>query len=289
MRRKSSLALAAGLILVLTAGLAFAAPKAEPWSRWEANDPNSTVRVDHAPWGRFLKQYVVTGGPSGANLVKYDGVTDADRKSLDNYISMLTQVKVSSLNRAEQEAYWINLYNSLTLQVVLDRYPVDSILDINISPGLFSRGPWEKKLVEIEGEKVSLDDIEHRILRPIWKDNRIHYAVNCASIGCPNLARKPYTASEMDRMLDQGARDYINSPRGVKVEDGNLTLSKIYSWYQVDFGGSEKGVIAHILKYAGEPLIKKLQDYSGDIEYEYNWDLNDARSGEKDAKKRKGN
>lgn len=287
MRRKYWLALAVCLIPMLAATFARAAPKSEPWSHWEANDPNSTVRLDHTPWKRFLQKYLVTNAPSGINLVKYDDVTDADRKSLDDYVNTMAAVKVSMLNRAEQEAYWINLYNALTLQVVLDRYPVDSILDINISPGLFSRGPWGKKLVEIEGEKVSLDDIEHRILRPIWKDNRIHYAVNCASMGCPNLASKPYTAAEMDSMLDQGARDYINSPRGADVKDGKLILSKIYSWYQPDFGGSEKGVIAHILKYAGEPFTRKLQDFSGETEYEYNWDLNDAKAREKDEKKRK--
>lgn len=287
MQRKISLALAFCFIFILSAAFALAAPKAQPSPHWEANDPNSTVRLDHAPWGQFLRDNLVTNSPSHVNLVKYDAVTDEDRKILDNYVDAMAAVKVSKLNRGEQEAYWINLYNALTLQVVLDRYPVDSILDINISPGLFSRGPWQKKLIEIEREKVSLDDIEHRILRPIWKDNRIHYAVNCASMGCPNLAPKPYTASEMDSMLDQGAHDYINSIRGADVKDGKLILSKIYSWYQADFGGSEKDVLAHILQYADEPLTRKLQDFSGEIEYQYNWELNDAKPREKDEKERK--
>ena len=94
-------------------------------------------------------------------------------------------VAISNYNRNEQKAYWINVYNALTIDLILSRFPVASIRDINISPGLLARGPWGAKLFIVEGEKLSLDDIEHRILRPIWKDNRIHYAVNFASLGLP--------------------------------------------------------------------------------------------------------
>ena len=142
--------------------------------------------------GRFLAQHLRTG-EDGIARIGYGAVSDEDRKSLDAYIAALAGHPGSrrALNRAEQQAYWINLYNALTVQVILDHYPVESIRDIDISPGLFADGPWGKKLVTIEGEAVSLDDIEHRILRPIWKDPRIHYAVNCASIGCPNLQAGP--------------------------------------------------------------------------------------------------
>jgi hypothetical protein len=98
----------------------------------------------------------------------------------------LTALEISGYSRPEQFAYWFNLCNALTIQVVLDHYPVESIRDIDVSPGQFADGPWKKESVTVQAEKVSLDDIEHLILRAIWIDQRIHYAVNCASVGCPD-------------------------------------------------------------------------------------------------------
>ncbi len=137
-------------------------------------------------------------------------------------------------------------------------------------------GPWGKKLVAVEGETLSLDDIEHRILRPIWRDPRIHYGVNCASIGCPNLIATAYTAENMDSLLTENARAYVNHPRGAVVEDGALTVSKIYSWFDEDFGGNEAGVIAHLRDYAGPELLARLRDIDDVADYEYDWALNDG-------------
>lgn len=264
--------------LMLPASI-MAAPKPELWLKWEAHDPASKVRIDHSIWGRFLKEYLVTNDPSGVNLLRYADVTPQDKKTLEHYLQELQKLKVSKLNRAEQKAYWINLYNALTVKVVLDHYPVRSIRDIDISPGWFSIGPWGAKLLSIEGQKVSLDDIEHRILRPIWKDNRIHYGVNCASVGCPNLQPEPFTADNANELLDKGARQFVNSPRGVTIQNDKLILSSIYDWFQVDFGGSEHGVIEHLLKYAAPPLAKELKNFKGRIGYQYNWDLNDYTKG----------
>ena len=105
----------------------------------------------------------------------------------------------------------------------------------DIDRGLFfADGPWGRKLFTVEGVPVSLDDAEHRILRPIWQDPRIHYAVNCASIGCPDLWPEAYESFNTDRILDQAAVNFINSDRGVKIEGGRMTVSKIYEWYDED-------------------------------------------------------
>ena len=187
------------LFAVILAGAGFwfhpaaAAPSPDLWPRWQAHAAQGTEAVNHAPWDNLLKKYLVTSHPSGINRFRYGSVLAADRQMLAEYLRKLQTAKVSSLNRKEQKAYWINLYNALTVQVILDHYPVKSIKDIDISPGLFSNGPWDAKLLAIEGEKVSLNDIEHRILRPIFKDRRLHYALNCASLGCPNLQPKAYT------------------------------------------------------------------------------------------------
>ncbi len=275
--RATTVAFTMALVLMGLHAAAHAAPKPDLWPYWEANDPSSTTRVDHSKWGLFLDRYLVTGTPSGVNLVRYGEVTPADRRLLETYVGELQAVQVTRLSRAEQKAYWINFYNALTIKVILDHYPVDSITDIDISPGLFSNGPWGAKLVQVEEKEISLDDIEHRILRPIWQDNRVHYAVNCASIGCPNLQGEPFTAENTERLLEKGAREYIRNPRGARFAgDRRMVLSSIYDWFQVDFGGSEKGVLRHLSRYAEPDFAERLDRFDGDIDYEYDWDLNGA-------------
>ncbi|MGQ0586467.1 MAG: DUF547 domain-containing protein [Gammaproteobacteria bacterium] len=263
------------IVLMAPSLAALAAPKAELWARWEASTQGK-VAIEHAEWNDWLARQV-RPGQDGINRIAYGKVDAADRKALDAYVRKLEGIPISRFSRAEQRAYWINLYNATTVKVVLDHYPVDSIMKINISPGFFAKGPWKKKLLTIEGEKVSLDDIEHRILRPIWKDPRTHYAVNCASIGCPNLQPQAYTAGNMEALLDAGARAYVNHPRGARVHKGELTVSSIYDWFAADFGGTDAGVIAHLKQYAEPALAKQLAGMKRIGDDEYDWALNDAK------------
>ena len=160
------------------------------------------------------------------NRLRYGDVTKTDKGALDGYIARLEKLPISAHGRNAQKAYWINLYNALTVKVVLDHFPVKSIKDISLSSGLFGGlfggGPWEAKLATVEGEKVSLDDIEHRILRPIWRDNRVHYAVNCASIGCPNLQAEPFTADEPGTAPGPGRPGVRQPPQGGCVRGRGL-------------------------------------------------------------------
>jgi hypothetical protein len=126
----------------------------------------------------------------------------------------------------------------------------------------------------IEGHKLSLDDIEHRILRPIWGDDRVHYAVNCASLGCPNLIAAAFTGVNQDALLNRGASDYVNHPRAVSFRAGTLTVSSIYVWFQEDFGGSKQGVVGHLLQYATGGLAEELRAYRGGLDHDYDWRLN---------------
>jgi hypothetical protein len=254
------------------------APSAKLWERWTANDPAATRSIDHGAWDRFLKAYVLASD-DGVNRVAYGRVTSTDRLGLKRYITRLAVEPVSRLSRAEQLPLWINLYNALTVKLVLDHYPVKSIRDIGISPGWIVSGPWNKKLIEIEGEQVSLNDIEHRILRPIWRDPRIHYAVNCASIGCPNLRTDAFTAKNADNQLSEAAHLYVNHRRGARIEDGKLVVSSIYVWFQEDFGGDDKGVIAHLARYAGRDLKTKLAKVRKIADFGYDWALNGPPAG----------
>lgn len=262
--------------LFVSLGLAHgaqAAPKAELWKKWASHDEASTITVDHGIWDKFLKNNVIAD-PEGLNRIDYAAVSSDDQTALEDYLQRLSATKVTALNRAEQQALWINLYNALTVMVVLDYYPVETIREIDISPGLFADGPWGKALIEIEGEQISLDDIEHRILRPIWKDPRLHYAVNCASVGCPDLLDRAYRVADMDATLTANAVAYINSPRGVDLSDGGVVVSSIYDWFEADFGGNEAGVLAHLKKYAKGGRLAALKKAVGIDGYVYDWKLN---------------
>ena len=251
-----------------------AAAKAELWARWQKHDPANRKTIDHYFWNKILEKVVVAPHPSGINRVRYQAVTPEDSKSLKGYLQAMQSVVISEYNRAEQKAYWINLYNAAIVDLVAGRFPLKSIRDINISPGLLARGPWGAKLLSVEGERLSLDDIEHRILRPIWKDDRVHYALNYASLGCPNLQPAAYTGENTEALLERGAKEFINHPRGVAIQNGRLQVSTLYVWFQEDFGGGAEGLMEHWQNYANPPLADALEKYSGGLAHEYDWRIN---------------
>lgn len=276
-----------GFVLLFMAPPSQAAPDSELWAYWEAYDPASTVTVDHGAWNQFLIKYVFQRD-DGINRLAYGNVLFYDRDALDKYVVSLAAVTVTKLSRDEQMAYWFNLYNALTVQVILDAYPVSSIRDIDISPGLFSDGPWGKALVEVEGRALSLDDIEHRILRPIWRDPRIHYAVNCAALGCPNIGTGAFLTEKLEEYLDFSARAYINHRRAVRVESGALILSSLYQWYADDFGGGDAALLRHLTAYAEPSLAAILSATTTIGGYEYDWGLNDVAPSIKDRLTKRG-
>ncbi|MEJ2765807.1 DUF547 domain-containing protein [Photobacterium sp. MCCC 1A19761] len=253
------------LLLCLSAG-AFAAPKADLWPYWQPHNAASTVQVDHSRWQQLLDTYLVPQPTQ--TLFRYRQVSDADRYELGRYLRELSQRDPRQLNRREQFAYWVNLYNALTVRLILDNYPVSSITKLG---GLFSFGPWNDAVITINGKALTLNDIEHRILRPIWQDPRIHYVVNCASLGCPDLQPQAFTAANAEALLEQSARRFINSDKGVAVRDNQVRLSSIYDWYGSDFGTRDQ-LQRHLNRYRdGEPVTLNR------VSYDYNWALNEAR------------
>ena len=239
----------------------------------------SSVRVDHAAWTEMLQAYVVAG-PDKLNRVRYAAWKAEGRPKLTAYIAALESVDVAKLDRPEQFAFWANLYNAKTVDIVLAHYPVKSIKDISLGGTLLSNltgGPWKAKVTTVAGQALSLDDIEHAILRPLFRDPRVHYAVNCASVGCPNLRREAFTGAALETQLDASARDYVNTARGLRVDaNGKVTASSIYTWFQADFGGTAPGVLEHVRRYADPPLAKALAKATVIDDYAYDWSLNDA-------------
>jgi hypothetical protein len=263
------------LITIVTLFLSnqlLAAPASELWEKWASHEANSKLTIDHSQWNDLTRRFVLPT-KNGINLLAYSKFEIADKNQLKAYISTLSKTPIRQYNKGEQMAYWINLYNAITVNLILDNYPITSIRDVK--SGFFSFGPWDKELITIEGEQLSLNDIEHRILRPIWQDARIHYAVNCASIGCPNLQSSAFTAENTETMLDLAAVEFINHPRAAQVKYGKLRVSSIYDWYKADFGGTDASVIDHLRQYAEPSLVEQLSNIESiDNDDHYDWSIN---------------
>lgn len=272
------------LTLVIACALAVgiltrAAHAGEPSELLRKAAIGSPATVDHSAWSQLLNQYVKTGA-DGINRVDYAAFKAGGHSRLKQYIRGLEATDPTDLDRPEQFALLVNLYNAKTVDIVLDHYPVASIKDISLGGSLFASltgGPWKAKVLRIKGVELSLDDIEHGILRPAFKDPRVHYAVNCASVGCPNLQPEALTGARLSQQLDAAARAYVNHPRGAAVANGHLVISSIYNWFKADFGTSDDNVMRHLKAYADAPLLGQLKSVTAITGYDYDWHLNDIK------------
>jgi len=239
---------------------------------WTKHDPNSATTVDHGPWDAFLAKYTAKDG-RGINRVAYGSVSGADKSALKSYLKYLQSVDVTKLNRNEQYAFWLNLYNASTVNVGISNFPIKSILEVKAN-ALDLKGPFNDKVAKVNGKTLTLDDIESGVVRPIWKDPRLHYAFNCAAVSCPNLGSQAYKGATIDAQLDTAAKSYVNDPRGVRINGNKITASKIYFWYSEDFGNSDANILKHISRYAGPELKAKLAGKNDIQNFEYDWALN---------------
>ena len=241
------------------------------WAFWDASDATSDIRLSHDSWNGFLSTYVAEVA-DGINRVNYAAVTAKSRQALQSYLDRMSALDPRELNRTEQLAYWINLYNALTVDVVLRHPGAKSIRDMGKS--FFRAGPWRDELTNISGQALGLDDIEHRILRPIFRDRRIHFAVNCASIGCPNLMAIAYDGANVESLLNKAEEDYINHERAISFDSkGRLTLSSIFEWYAEDFAPDEGRLLVYLAGHH-DLYRERLMNYTGNVQYGYDWSLN---------------
>ncbi|MCF8069935.1 MAG: DUF547 domain-containing protein [Desulfobacterales bacterium] len=204
---------------------------------WVMSNPVYSGRIDHQIFSQLLEQHVKGG------IVDYRGFK-AKEFLLDGYLDVLQGADSNNLSREDRLAFYINAYNAWTIKLILSEYPdVKSIKDL----GSIFKSPWEKKICKIDEKKLSLDEIEHDIIRPQFKDPRIHFAVNCAALSCPPLLSEPYQGHIISRQLDHSTRAFINDPERNYIKDNSLYLSKIFKWYAEDFPND---IIEYILKYA---------------------------------------
>lgn len=224
----------------------------------------STQAVDNSIYAELLGKYVKDG------VVAYEGLKN-DEAKLNRYLKIIEETDTKALSRNEQFAFYVNAYNAWTIKLILSGYPgVKSIKDL----GSIFKSPWKKKLCRIDGKVFTLDNIEHDILRPRFKDPRVHFAVNCASKGCPHLRSEPYEGIIIDRQLDDSVSADINNPVRNRLEGQTLYVNKVFDWFSDDF---ENGVVAFFLKYAKGNLKKRLEVNKGNImvkHLDYDWSLN---------------
>lgn len=228
----------------------------------------SGTTVDHSLFGELLKSHVKEG------MVSYS-TFKSDEADLDRYLSVLEKVNPDQLDRAEQMAFYINAYNAWTIKLILRNYPgVNSIKDL----GSLFKSPWKKKIVKLNAKTITLDNIEHDILRPVFKDPRIHFAVNCASKSCPPLVGEPFTGAKLERQLEDAAISFINDPQSNFVKGDRLYVSRIFKWFGEDF---DNDILGYFRTYARGGLAAQIAD-SGKtlkIKYlDYDWSLNDTAS-----------
>jgi len=220
--------------------------------------------VTHSLYANLLRKYVHQGE------VDYRGFK-SEEAFLDQYLKILEKVDPKSLPRNEQFAFYINAYNAWTIKLILGSYPgIKTIKDL----GSFLKGPWKKKIARINGDVITLDDIEHNILRPRFKDPRVHFAINCAALSCPPLGSTPYIGSRLDSQLDNSVRAFINNSERNYIKGNTLYVSKIFKWFSRDFNDD---IISFFLKHGDADLKKKLGAKKGNIEIKYlhyDWSLN---------------
>lgn len=228
----------------------------------ETEDPIAAVSIANAPshsaFDALLKKYVTSTG-----TVNYAGLK-SEKAKLDAYLTLLSSnAPTDTWSRNQKLAYWINLYNAATIQLILKNYPVKSIMDINGGKA------WDLAFVKSGSKTLSLNQIENEIIRPTFKEPRIHFAVNCAAKSCPKLLNEAFTSAKLETQLETATRKFINNRNKNKVSPDAITISKIFEWYAADFGGS-----AELVKYFNKYSSLKANSDANVTFMEYDWSLN---------------
>lgn len=230
--------------------------------------------LSHDSWDRLLKKYVDSKG-----LVNYKAwkASSADRRSLEAYLNKLSTVTTKGSPRETQLAYWINAYNAVTVWGILREYPTSSIR--NHTAKLWGYNIWKNLKLRVAGSQLSLEDIEHKILRKAGEP-RIHFAIVCASIGCPRLLAEAYTAENLDNQLNENAIDFFADNRKFRWDNNrkSVQLSPILDWFDEDFGKTQAEQLAFCSRFAPEGARALLASGKARVTFlDYDWNLNSQK------------
>lgn len=243
----------------------------------------------HGAWSDLLKKHVVVLRGGQASQVRYADFA-AERPALEAYLGSLSGVSDAAFkgfSRAQQQAFLTNAYNAFTVELILTRYPdLKSIRDL----GGLLKNPWRPKWVPLLGSNVSLDDIEHEMLRERgrYDEPRVHFAVNCASIGCPPLREEAFVAERLEAQLEQQTVRFLSdrTRNRYNPQRSRLEVSKIFDWYGEDFRLGHRGIVslpAFFARYADQladaPADReRVRAQQAEIAFlDYDWKLNDPR------------
>jgi hypothetical protein len=270
--KRSFLALTfASIAGIAVTGLGTAGPLRAASTPAPAALQSTSSTPDYAPWGELLGKYY-----DPAKGMDYAALKSKDAKTLEALKKQLGQVDPKSLPKKDQLAYWINVYNVNTVAIVVEHYPVASIRDISTDP-IVRLNVFKKETVPIKGGMTSLKTIEDESIRAGFHDPRIHFAINCAAQSCPPIRTEPYTGAKLDEQLDDQAQKFLTGPRGVKVDQGAVHVTKIMDWFGEDFDKWAGGKVAFLRKHLPADKAKQIPD-NAKFEYDdYNWKLNDAK------------
>lgn len=218
-------------------------------------ESKENVKPDHGAFNQMLKKYVSASGDVNYSAWK------KDMGGLEDYLEELSKVRTEPLSDKEAMAYWINLYNAATIHKVLENFPLNSIKDLN------GGKVWDTKIVEIAGgKKISLNQIENEILRPVYKDPRIHFVINCAAKSCPPIDNQALTSDNLYAVLEQRTKEFVKNNRYNDITEKKMEISSIFDWYKEDFGD----LYTFIAKYSGVDVSSKTK-----VAYKkYDWSLN---------------
>ena len=220
--------------------------------------------VDHSLYAELLKKYVANG------RVNYAGFKTAEA-DLDRYLALLEKTDPKILSEDAQFAFYTNAYNAWTIKLILSGYPgINSIKDL----GGLLQSPWKKKWVRIDGHILTLDHVEHNILRPRFKDPRVHFAINCAAKSCPPLKSEPYRGEILNQQLDNSTRTFLNNPANYRLAANDFYVSRIFKWFSEDFN---EDILGFYLQYAQGDLKSELLANKNNIKIkylDYDWSLN---------------
>lgn len=275
---------AAALVCLLcaVAGSALATPQPaanrQPIEKFAADFPLSTKTVSHVYFDNLLEAAVRRDERSGINLIFYDGLGEQAVSVLEAYLRILQRAEVSKLNRAEQLAFWLNLYNAGSLYKTLGHLPARSSIEKKYLPDQDSSNGWREPWLTVEGVTVSLNDVQYRILYAYWPPELVVYGLSCPALGCPDFPTRAYRARDVEERLRQAARDFVNRNRNVRLKKGKLRLSSLYLWQRETIWGDDQSILNHLRAHAEGKLKAALASVETIHETRFDWHINALRA-----------
>lgn len=235
---------------------------------WDRHSENNSKVIDHSAWAKILANYVVEVPDSPIRQFRYRDMDKSSLKNLNAYIRGLEKTDPRQYSKQEQLAYWMNLYNAVSVR------EIQPLVAAQGETVVLPASLWTDKSVRVARQRLSLNDIEHGILRPIWKNHRIHFGLNCATMDCPNMDPQAYTGATIrDQLRAAGAR-FVNDDRGVHFADGKLTVARLFETYRDDFASDPQTLMKVFAHYAQDMKALYLLGYQGEIHYSQDLRLN---------------